>query len=917
MSQHELRFAAASPKLDISLCDQELIHTPGAIQPHGALLAVLADGWIVTHASANLETILGQPAEAALGRPLQEVIGEVACRALQDTMPRDPRTQGSVHLLPGPDGITLHLKTFRSGLHVCIDIEPIRCKQDGGMSIAVAQSILNTFNDAATKVDLCERAVRGLKAITGYDRVMAYRFAQDGHGEVIAEALQPELEPYLGLRYPAADIPPQARRQFLLQRVSMISDSSYQPVELLSDRTLDDGVPLDLTHSVLRSVSPYHREYMRNMKTAASLVIGLCCGEKLWGLLVCHSSTPLVAGPELRATAGMIGEVVSLLLGSLSEVEIHVRRSERNAILRKLIDQLAAPLPLHDALAAGEKDLLGLVDAAGALVRLDGAFLYFGRTPAQPLAERVFAILRGLAVGEVLAIDNFGLRYPELADCAGSGTLLVPLAHGTDDAVLWFRPELSQTVAWGGNPAEHARLDPVSGRLSPRASFAAWKDIVKGCSAPWAEADLFLARELHNAIEAEVARRAKAALFELRHYDSLTGLPNRRLLQEWLLEAGAMAGSGATLVFLDCHETIEVNQTMGQEAGDALLIEVARRLRVVAGPETLAVRLGGVEFAVLCCQRQPGEINEIIKQIRLTMAAPFDILGNVYQISPSIGSAVVRQSSELDLVGAADLAMHATRITIEAKRKSDTQRQKMETLGRMMGGVAHEINNMLQPVTLLVQEIIDTGLIVEAGKGLLDVVLDCNKKARLIVGDMLAFSTPAAPTTEMHDPIELLNSALPIVERAIPAGVVLSTLVKGDLPPVMINRTSFVQILLNLANNAAVAMDGQGEVTIALEESRSETVAEAMGQQSSFVRLRVIDTGCGMDKMTADRAFEPFFTTKPVGQGTGLGLPVVYGLVREMGATIVLDSKPDLGTTVTILIPGQNGKMENGVYIDN
>jgi diguanylate cyclase (GGDEF)-like protein len=414
-----------------------------------------------------------------------------------------------------------------------------------------------------------------------------------------------------------------------------------------------------------------------------------------------------------------------------------------------------------------------------------------------------------------------------------------------------------------------------------------------------------------------MARRAKSELFELRHYDLLTGLPNRKLLQERLLEASAVAGASATLVFLDLHETIEINKTMGYAGGDALLIEVARRLCVAAGPENLVVRLGGVEFAVLCCQLQTDEIDEVTRQIRLTMEAPFDIIGNLSHISPSIGTAVVDQSSELDLVGAAELAMQATRFTIEAKHKSDAQRQKMETLGRMMGGVAHEINNMLQPVTLLVQEIIDSELVVETGKELLDVVLDCNKKARLIVGDVLSFCRPTATTMEFHDSIELLNDALPILKRAMPPGVTLAVRTEGALPPIKINRTSFVQILLNLVINSAGAMDGGGEVTIALEEGTRETVVEAMGLQSSSVRLRVIDTGCGMDQMTLDRAFEPFFTTKLVGQGTGLGLPVVYGMVREMGATIVLDSEPGRGTTVTILIPGQNGKMENGVYIDN
>jgi diguanylate cyclase (GGDEF)-like protein len=869
----------------------------------------------VTHASANLSAILGCRAEAVLGQPLHQVIGEAACRGLQQVTPPDrvePRQR--VCLLPGPTGETLQLRSYRSGRHLCVDIEPMHPDTQRGLAVSTLQSVLEIFKGATSCGELCELAVRGLTTIAGYDRVMAYRFNKDGHGEVIAEACVAGLKPYLGQWYPAADIPPQARRQYLRQRVGAIVDSSYRPVLLLTDPALDDQAPLDLTHSELRSVSPIHCEYMRNMNTAASLTIGLAHGHDLWGMLVCHHTAARVVGPELRAVADMMGQVVSLLLGSLGEAEALSARFKRMSILRALTDRLAAPVPLMDAFAAAEAELLSLVDAAGAVLRLSGKVICLGRTPSPPEAERALALLQPKACGEVLAVDDLGLRYPDLASCAseGSGALLLPLSGGADDAILWFRPELSQTIVWGGNPAQHATSDPVTERLSPRASFAAWKEIVTGHSAPWAEVDLALARDLRSTVMMEVAKRTKAELFELRHYDLLTGLPNRTLLQDHLAEAGRETGMTVSLVFIDLDGTKEINDAMGHAAGDALLIEVARRLLAAAGPEKLVARLGGDEFVVLCRDPQPGAVDEFSEQIRRVIEVPFEIFGRLCHVSSGIGIAVVDQSSEFDLVGATDIAMQAARITIAAKHKAEARRRKMETLGRTMGGVAHEINNMLQPITLLVQEVIDEELVIGEGKQHLDIVLDCSKKARQIIGDMLAFSRPAVSTMEIHDPVALLHDSLPIVQRAIPAGLMLSIRIEGRPPLVRINRTTFVQILLNLAINAAAATDGQGELTIALEEDVRGLGEAGMGQPTSFVRLRVIDNGCGMDKATLDRAFEPFFTTKPVGQGTGLGLPVVYGLVREMGATIVLASEPGCGTTVTILIPGKNGEMENG-----
>jgi PAS domain S-box-containing protein len=259
--------------------------------------------------------------------------------------------------------------------------------------------------------------------------------------------------------------------------------------------------------------------------------------------------------------------------------------------------------------------------------------------------------------------------------------------------------------------------------------------------------------------------------------------------------------------------------------------------------------------------------------------------------------------------------------TLDARRKSaEAQRQKMEALGRMMGGVAHEINNLLQPVTLLAQHMIDEALIASEGRQHMDIVLDCSLKARHIIGDLLAFSRPTLRSTDSLDPVGLLEDSLRLVRQAIPPGIQVSVRIAGKPPPVRIDRTTFAQIMLNLATNAGAAMRGTGELRITLDEVVPRAAdgpvngaIDGGGQASRCIRLRVSDTGCGMDRTTLDRAFEPFFTTKPIGQGTGLGLPVVYGLIREAGGAISLDSEPGRGTTATILIPSSQGALGDGV----
>jgi PAS domain S-box-containing protein len=249
-----------------------------------------------------------------------------------------------------------------------------------------------------------------------------------------------------------------------------------------------------------------------------------------------------------------------------------------------------------------------------------------------------------------------------------------------------------------------------------------------------------------------------------------------------------------------------------------------------------------------------------------------------------------------------------TDMTVEVRREAEDQRQKMEALGRMVGGVAHEINNMLQPVLMIGQDMLDRNLVVAEGQSNLEVVLECSRRARDIIADLLAFSRPTARALTDHDLLVLLDEALRTARTAIPPGVRLAVHTVGPYPPVVvIDRTMFVQILINLIGNAVAAMSGQGDLVITLDEDTLEST-EALRDQTAprFARLRVIDTGCGMDRLTRDRAFEPFFTTKPIGQGTGLGLPIVYGLIREIGGTVAIESEVGLGTTVTLLLPGHD-----------
>lgn len=504
-------------------CSLEPIQIPGSIQPHGAVIVVSAEGQRITHASANITTFMADAAAHLLGRPLTSVVGDSAGAELGDPLPGRIRSWQ----MPCPSAAgagTLHLQSHRAGPHIVVDIEVLDPAAWQRPDMTQMQLVLNSFENAESQVQLCQLAVCGLREMTGYDRVMAYRFSPEGHGEVVAEARAAHLDPYLGQRYPASDIPSQARQLYLSQPVGVIVDSEYVPVPLLTNIQLDDGVPVDLTRSSLRSVSPVHREFMRNMKTAASMTIGLArhaAGEKeLWGMLVCHHTTPRAVGPQLRAVADVLGRVASLLIASEGEAEVYAERLTRGKSLRTLMDGLAGDAPLIEAMSNMQSELLQLTDSSGALVRFNGHLTRLGSAPDGELATLALESLKPEFGADLRAVDDLSLRCPSLAGHTReySGALMLCLGNNTDDAVVWFRPEQEQTITWGGNPRKPVMTDPDTGRISPRASFQAWKEVVHARSLPWSDAVLAVAEEFRKAIEREVARRTK---LELKLFDRM------------------------------------------------------------------------------------------------------------------------------------------------------------------------------------------------------------------------------------------------------------------------------------------------------------------------------------------------------------------------------------------------------------
>ncbi|MEZ0131436.1 GAF domain-containing protein, partial [Flavobacterium sp. LBUM151] len=291
-------------------CEHEPIHIPGSIQPHGFLLGVTSD-WKIDFCTENTSALIDLSYKEIIGKDFCAIFGNQAKEAIVNYI-NDDKTQ-----LIFPLEIELLGKLFQLSIHKSNDTYVLEAEPYFGDNEKIAElytqtiHFVNSMNSTKSLQELCELVAKGTREITGYDRVMIYRFDADYNGEVYAEDCRDDIEPFLGLHYPHTDIPAQARELYIRNQLRLIVDINYQPVPIF---TVDDNTPnknLDLSVSILRSTSPIHVQYLKNMGVGATLTISLIHHGRLWGLIACHHYSAKNISPEIRLAAKLQGQFIS------------------------------------------------------------------------------------------------------------------------------------------------------------------------------------------------------------------------------------------------------------------------------------------------------------------------------------------------------------------------------------------------------------------------------------------------------------------------------------------------------------------------------------------------------------------------------------------------------------------------------
>lgn len=496
---------------DLAICDREPIRTPGAIQPHGVLLALDPTDMTIIQVAGDTQTLLGAPHEILLGQSFEARLGPVAATKLGGLVSESvasPRPLLAFETSPTASSVALDGVIHSSKGAIIIELEP----QWPGVErdpLALVQRMIANSAAAETIADFADAVAREVSNASGFDRVLVYQFQPDGSGSVIAEATAEGVESYLGLRYPASDIPRQARRLYLTNWLRLIPDAVYTPAPIEPAINPRTGEPLDLGYSVLRSVSPVHLEFLANMGVRASMSMSIVIAGKLWGLIACHHRTPHFLDTRRRAACELFAQMVSLQFQSRIEAETARERVRAGEIHRQLVGALAQRGELPDALVNDRPNLLDLIEAGGCAVVVDGKSASVGRVPSDDQIRSLIRWLDTQSNEGVFATDSLpSLFESSKAYCdAATGVLALAVSRTPKDYVLWFRPELRQVVRWAGNPDKAIETASDGLTLTPRASFKAWEQTVRFKSKPWTDQEIEIAKLLRASI-LEVALRA-------------------------------------------------------------------------------------------------------------------------------------------------------------------------------------------------------------------------------------------------------------------------------------------------------------------------------------------------------------------------------------------------------------------------
>ena len=839
-------------------CADEPIHIPGTVQKHGFFLLVDEDYRRIHVASANAESFLGRPLKLILGSRLEDVLDREVLGALQ--LHRSGSTHTRTGLVTYLGTFTVHGEAFSVVTHCIGNRRALEFERQDRLVAtelmnAVITNFVSTLGSLRTEDDLFRALADQISELTGFDRILIYSFDEEGHGTVLAETSNGRLPSYMHLRFPSTDIPAQARLLYTLNTVRIIPDATYEPSPLVGERG-EAATPVDLSLSILRSVSPIHLEYMRNMGTLSSMSVSIVSEGNLWGLVSGHHSEPKIVPYIVRSACDMLTRMASTQLNSFRTASRLHQTLNLHAVQRKVLTALASEVNYLDGLVHQLANMQAITNANGVALLVDGHLTSAGEVPDEATLNRLADWLDRKQASDVYASSHLSaeLDWAEDENVRGpaSGLLAVRISSVLRRYIFWFRPEVVRTVQWAGEPE---KVEDAQRRLHPRNSFAEWKEIVHGRSEPWTETEIDSARDFRGALTTIGLRRAEEAM-------ELGEARFQRLTQALPIKIFTADDEGRLTYVNERWQSYGLHGE-GRWFDEALLVP---------------------DDAELCRQRWNQAVEEnspFEAEVRLKIAADAPERWNFVRAVP------------FQRAGAERAGWIGTFIDLtESKEREMALRmnEKLALTGRMTSVIAHEINNPLEAITnlmyLLRSELKQEG----PASSYIGMVESELERISGITKQTLRWNRETSDQSESFAAGSMADDVLRLFAGKI-RNRQITVRILGDRSIEFQGVLGQIrQVLANLVSNAIDAAPVGGNVSITLLHD---------GERTGFA---VHDNGRGIPDSVRPLLFEPFHSTKG-DLGNGLGLYISREIVDRHAGNIDVESSLEHGTTMTVWVP--------------
>lgn len=841
-------------------CAKEPIHIPGSIQPHGFLLIVDHE-FKIRKCSANFLELTGLTINQVIGLALndfilEDCINELKCLLVKSTS-RALR-YCTLTIVPGNTQLRCDVVLHRSGDNNFVEMEPQQIHEKPLHNQDFYHELMNfsvQLHKVKNEYDLFNYVLEQVKQLTNYGRVMLYRFDKDWNGEVVAESLDSRMSSYLGLNFPASDIPEQARKLYSINYLRLIANCEFTPVNILPDDLDDSGAPLDMSFSCLRSVSMVHLQYLKNMNVKSSMSISVMQNGRLWGMIVCHQDQPYRPSYQTRMAVELIAHTFSAFLSNYNLLKSKSAVQQREIKFRELSQALLPDESLVNSVSDHYLLILDLLNADGLVIILDGNYMAYGEAPDESATRSLLSWVKHNVRENIFASNSLSgtTLLQEFDDNRSGGAIVCPANTSMDNSILFFRRRITSNKIWAGKPEKNISRTHSGYQLTPRASFERWTQVVSNKSQKW------------TGNEIEMATTISGMLLSRQYEDSLKQASNN-------LDAVVNNSTSFIYIISTTGSIVQINA----KAREAFNL-----------PEN---GLTGKHYQNVFDE----QLSEITKDhIQAVHTNPQ---------TATFSDNFIQGSSEFHLVTVLfplydnerkvyAYCIISSDVTDMYRTQNDLKKSNKE-LERVAFIASHDLQEPIRMIStftrLLKSEYGDQ--LDETADEYINYMLNATNRMRVLIQDLLQYSRLEngdinPPIIDSDDVLKQLIDELHLTGMLDDASITI----KSKLPAVPMKSEHFICILQNLINNA-------------LKYQKQDNVAEisvSCIDDNPYWQFSVSDNGIGIKEIYLTKIFDIFqrLHNKDEYDGTGIGLAICNKIAGLHGGKVWAESEPGKGST--------------------